>query len=73
MPKCYAKELLKNIDFDALDFDQAKAIHSKLHVITPTLPSQVDYFHHDLTTLREALISNEKNLRKLQLQHGHIP
>lgn len=60
MPKCYAKELLTNIDFDALDFDQAKTIHSKLHIITPTLSSQVDYSHHTLSSLREALLNIKK-------------
>ena len=54
MPKCYAKELLTYIDLEALDFDQAKTIHSKLHVITPTLPSQVEYSTHTIVSLREA-------------------
>ena len=55
MTKCVAKELLQNLDFDALDFDQAKSIHTKLHIITPTLQNQVDYSTHDLSSLKSAL------------------
>ena len=64
MTKCVAKELLTNLDYDALDYDQAKKIHAKLHVITPNLPTQVDYTNHDLDSLKTALLAIKSTYEK---------
>lgn len=73
MTKCVAKELLQNLDFDALDFDQAKTIHAKLHVITPTLSSKVDYTNHDLTSLKKALLDIKLTYEKYHYDMSAFP